>query len=309
MMRVSKKNMENAYIDEFAERIREVLNVSDNDILKSVLGKSLDAEFNGQIGNIYSGAMGEIQLEIKDESMVISIEENSVIDIKNSIDLRTDAIYLDDPFVLDEFRQPIIRIGSNYMDHRMHLRAKLLSSKKESTIVEEIVVNNKFENIYRKIATVCNGDVVRELRTGIGYRRKNSDEVLDMRNLSTGLKTFVILKMLLQNGMIAYNGTIILDEPEIHLHPEWQLLFAELIVLMQKEFNMHILLNTHSPYFLRAIQVYSARYELADKCKYYLSETVNGYAHISDVTNNIERIYSKLSRPLQRLEDERWEDD
>lgn len=134
---------------------------------------------------------------------------------------------------------------------------------------------------------------------------------MNVRNLSTGLKTFAILKILLQNGVIEYNGTIILDEPEIHLHPEWQLLFAELIVLMQKEFSMHILLNTHSPYFLRAIQVYSARYEIADRCNYYLSEaTETGeYAYITDVTDDIERIYRKLSRPLQQLEDERWQND
>ena len=112
--------------------------------------------------------------------------------------------------------------------------------------------------------------------------------------------------MLLLNGVIEYNGTIILDEPEIHLHPEWQLLFAELIVLIQKEFNMHILLNTHSPYFLRAIQVYSAKYKIADKCRYYLSEVSNDRAEIIDVTDNIEEVYAKLSRPLQQLEEETW---
>lgn len=112
--------------------------------------------------------------------------------------------------------------------------------------------------------------------------------------------------MLLKNGILEYDGTIILDEPEIHLHPEWQLLFAEIIVLIQKEFGMHILLNTHSPYFLRAIQVYSAKYAIADKCKYYLSEVKDEQAYILDVTDEIEKIYQKLSRPLQQLEDERW---
>ena len=65
----------------------------------------------------------------------------------------------------------------------------------------------------------------------------------------------------------------ILDEPEIHLHPEWQLLFAELIVLLQKEFDVHILLNSHSPYFLNAIEVYSAKYGIDDRCKYYLASS------------------------------------
>ena len=123
--------------------------------------------------------------------------------------------------------------------------------------------------------------------------------------MSTGLKTFVILKRLLTNGKIEPNGTIILDEPEIHLHPEWQLLFAEIIVLIQKEFGVHVLLNTHSPYFLNAIEVYSAKHGIEDKCKYYLASVKDDVASIEDVTDNIEAIYSKLARPLQDLENVR----
>lgn len=136
---------------------------------------------------------------------------------------------------------------------------------------------------------------------------QNSDKMLSVKNLSTGLKTFVILKNLLTNEVITDNGTIILDEPEIHLHPEWQLLFAELIVLLYKEFHMHILLNTHSPYFLRAIEVYAAKYGVSDMCRYYLAQVnKKGSAYIDDVTTEIDKIYAKLSKPLQQLEDERW---
>ena len=107
------------------------------------------------------------------------------------------------------------------------------------------------------------------------------------------------------NGQIADKGCIILDEPEVHLHPEWQLVFARLIVLLQKNFNLHILLNTHSPYFLRAIQVYSSKYEIADRCNYYLAENnEDGTASIRDVKGSIEEIYKLLHRPFQDLENE-----
>ena len=95
---------------------------------------------------------------------------------------------------------------------------------------------------------------------------------------------------------------IILDEPEIHLHPEWQLKFAEIIVLIQKEFNTNILLNTHSPYFLNALEVYSEKYEIEKKCNYYIANEEQGITSIVDVTNETEKIYVKLAKPLQELE-------
>jgi len=143
-------------------------------------------------------------------------------------------------------------------------------------------------------------------RVAVAYQENDSDVSLDLKNVSTGLKTFVILKTLLLNGSLEENGILVLDEPEIHLHPEWQLVFAELIVLMQKEFDMHILLNTHSPYFLDAIEVYSNKHGIARKCKYYLAEDDGSTASISDVSDNIEKIYEKLAMPMQELEDMRY---
>ena len=83
------------------------------------------------------------------------------------------------------------------------------------------------------------------------------------------------------------------------------MIFAEIIVLIHKKFGVHILINTHSPYFLNAIEVYTEKYEVK-KCKYYLSELQeNGMACIKDVTDDTEQIYRKLAQPLQNLEDER----
>lgn len=194
------------------------------------------------------------------------------------------------------------------MDHRTHLKNKIFLSAKESNLIDEIVVNNKFEKIYDRINKVCDGNIVKG-RSGWGYKKANTNKVLDARNLSTGLKTFIILKTLLANGTIEFNGSIILDEPEIHLHPEWQLAFAELIVLIHKEFGVHILVNTHSPYFLNALEVYNKKYDVSDNCKYYLAEMNGDNSYIEDVTDNIERIYSKLARPLQKLENEGYSDD
>ncbi len=169
--------------------------------------------------------------------------------------------------------------------------------------MEELVISDRLNHIFEILNGICEGSLS-NTEEGYLYTAPKLSKPLFLSNMSTGFKTFLILKTLLTNGSIEDGGTIILDEPEIHLHPQWQLVFAELIVLIQKEFHLHVLMNTHSPYFLRAIQVYSAKHETANVCKYYLSERTGEQAAIVDVTDVIDRIYAKLFYPLQKLEDE-----
>lgn len=297
-------------IKELSERIDAVFEIEDDKIFNVVLQRRLDLEFNEQINNVYStDAKASVILEIKNEQVVINIENDKVTEVINRVNLGTEAIYIDDPFVLDDASKRFWRTGRRYADHRTYLKDKLQFDLDETNVVEEIVVNSKLETIYKKIASVCAGDVVKGQRADLKYKVSGTDTMLDVRNLSTGLKTFVILKMLLQSSQIESNGTIILDEPEIHLHPEWQLVFAELIVLLHTEFGLHVLLTTHSPYFLNAIEVYAAKYGVEDKCNYYLAQNVDGASYVEDVTGNIEMIYRKLARPLQELENERYRND
>ncbi len=191
----------------------------------------------------------------------------------------------------------------NEFEHRQDLLKKLANDKREEfSVVDELIVQKKLEKIQNKLHDVCDGNIISEDRDSFVYKTDKLDGDLKMVNLSTGMKNFAILKRLLQNGNIDENGIIILDEPEIHLHPEWQLKFAEIIVLLQKEFNANILLNTHSPYFLNAIEVFSEKYKIANNCKYYLAIEEKGSALIMDVTNETEKIYEKLAKPLQELE-------
>lgn len=308
--------IEGKEVKDFICKVKEILEVSDDVILKTVLKNKLNSEFNRQINNVYNDEAGNISLDIRKKQIRIVVSEDSVKKIQTPISLQTEAVYLDDPFVLDEAGQLGRSMGvsmflKRYMgtNHRSDARAKLVDSQKENTAIDEILIKRKLEKIYGKIDSVCDGQMIFTKRNGLVYQTKGTDKVLDVKNISTGLKTFVILKTLLMNGTLEENGTIILDEPEIHLHPQWQLLFAELIVLIQKEFNMHILLNTHSPYFLQAIEVYAAKYEIADKCKYYLAQLEGDMAVIIDVSDSTETIYKLLAKPFQDLENVRYEND
>ena len=297
-------------------RFYNSLKISDDEIREQIIKKRLQAEFGRNVGYLNTPEIeSEICLEIKNNKIEFDVFENSKISIKNYFNLVKEICYIDDPFVLDELNNSwaLIFGFSEEYDHRNNLLTKLVRNKKENSlnVIDELIIQKKLAHIFETMAGVCEGELLAsgdELNRTYAYKSQKLKGELALSNLSTGLKSFVILRTLLTNGSIDENGIIVMDEPEIHLHPEWQLRFAEIIVLIQKEFHMNILLNTHSPYFLNAIQVFSDQYGIKDKCRYYLTEEHEGKTDLRDVTHCTEAIYEKLARPLQELENLEYRD-
>ena len=286
------------------DNIYKILSITREQAVKAIIGRVFGKEFDWQINNIFYDNIGQIKLVIKSDEINFIIKDNNIIDTINWFDLIKEVVYLDNTFTLDENKVTnYLTEARRSVPHKSSLIENILSPK-ENNIYDELRIKNSIEIMMNKINEVCSGDLNVSNNNTIAYRIKGTNKELSPKNLSAGLKTFAILKKLLLNGSIEENGTIILDEPEIHLHPEWQLVFAELIVLMQKEFNLHVLLTTHSPYFLNAIDVYSAKYDIIDKCNYYLAVNNGDNANIKEVTDDLEKIYSQLAKPLQDLEDE-----
>lgn len=293
-------------IHEIIEKIKEILNIPNAEAEKSILNENLNNEFNKQINNIFSGEEGIIEIKIKDKRIKLKVFENKIENIENTprINISTEALYLDDPFIIDS------NFYNNPSNHKEFLRYKLFSKVDDKTNnLEKIIITKKFENIYKKLNNICSGNIIESNKSNDNFSYRFNNKELDIKNLSAGLKTFVILKTLLEKGILEENGVVILDEPEIHLHPAWQVIFAELIVLIQKEFNMHILLNTHSPYFLNAIEIYAEKHNIKERCNFYSAYLSGQFSEFKDVTDNIEEIYYKLARPFQDLENERYSND
>lgn len=257
--------------------------------------------FDNQINNMSISESANIDLLIKNKHIKAEFIENTCTVVQDDIKLINKAIYVDDPYIIDSriTRSTNSLRGRNEINNNL---IKLLHSKEdEEQIIEQIIAKDKYAEIEEMINLVIKGQLI--LKKDGRYTLKNNEypEGINVSNLSTGLKSFLIIKKLITDNLIVNRDILILDEPEIHLHPEWQIVYAELLVLLQKYFDLTILLTTHSPFFLRAIEVFSKKYELNQKCKYYLSKIgTDSLITFSEVENTTE-IYQKMANTFSIL--------
>ena len=308
-----------AYIDNFEERKIKALSFFDrlnkyyfnadlNDFSEKSVAALFSDEFNDQVF--------PVNLKSKEKKSSVSLSQNGELGCSFHIFEKkgitavvnerklflNNAIYIDDPYALDKLVRdddyPFM-FRSNRVDysHFGKLSRMLLKSKSFS-LIEESINKEKYNDVVNKLSDVIPGTL--SIRDSGIYYEEVDKEPLKVQNLATGSKMFSIIKNLLEKGEINFDTMLILDEPEAHLHPEWQNIFAEIIVLIVKEFNTHVLLTTHSPNFLMAIEAYTKKYDLINKSNYYIA-THNKDGYMVDyvcVNDNLSQIYSSFTHPL-----------
>ena len=293
-------NVEDLDLNVLSENVKEILSQSDQSIFNQILTDHLTDEFHNQINNIYNPLTGIISLRIKNEQINVEVNKNRATADK-LINFKTDVVYIDDAAAIVEnkfsnkfsnkFLNKFLTKFNSKLDHNTHLMEQL-GDERNNTYTLRAKITDRLNLVFNEINHILKTDSVNSSED------EEDEKKLNIINYSSGMKTFYLIKSLLENGVIRENGTLILDEPEVHLHPEWQLKFAEIIVLLQKEFGLHILINSHSPYLVEAIDIFSKKNDTNDSVKYYLAKD-----YIEDVTDTIDKIYEQMYVPLNRLEE------
>jgi len=148
-------------------------------------------------------------------------------------------------------------------------------------------------DIKEKVTSLMGGEFKKD-EMGRYYFDKDGERI-ELVNTATGIKYFGIFQVLSQNNYLNSDTVLVLDEPEVHLHPEWQLKMAKIIVELVKN-GVKILVNSHSPYMIEALKRYSEVGDIEDKTNFYLAE--DGYIEHQD---SLENIFEKLTFPLREL--------
>lgn len=121
---------------------------------------------------------------------------------------------------------------------------------------------------------------------------------------SAGIKQIGVIKILLENNSLRENSFLIIDEPESNLHPDWQIKFAEILVLLTKELNITIYLNSYSPIFIEAISLYSQYYDLIKDTNFYLTKKQDNGKFVFKKINpeNMGEVYENLTKSYDELD-------
>ncbi|MEO5326978.1 MAG: DUF3696 domain-containing protein [Magnetococcus sp. THC-1_WYH] len=100
---------------------------------------------------------------------------------------------------------------------------------------------------------------------------QRNEVAANLRDVGIGISQ--VLPVLTVAYFAQEGSTVILEEPEIHLHPMAQSVLAELFVEVSKKRNIQFLVETHSEHLFRRIQTLLAKKKITTKtCSLYFVE-------------------------------------
>lgn len=167
-----------------------------------------------------------------------------------------------------------------YIDTPMMLGIPIIESKKywadlTHLLNKTLVSGGENQPLYASLSQIMNGESVVE-EDGIRDRklsyRRNDGKVFDLNDCATGIKAFSILQLLLKNGFLQKDTLLIIDEPEAHLHPQWIVEYARMIVMLHKQIGVKFFIASHSTDMVSAIRYIAAKEEVQGNLNFYLAE-------------------------------------
>lgn len=298
--------------------LREMQNIllrSSNrtELLKQELKNMLEAEFLNRICTIDTDFSEIILEDASGNSLLnVALEDNQVIQadfLNEDCALWGDATFVESPLYLHlldmlvasqtlkeqqsfrTFLRPVVNYHIKDMAQKLDAARYNTSDLFSTNLADKIHVDFKaitggsfnFDSHKRKITWVKDGKEYAPV------------------NVASGIKAFGVMQLLLDTHSINEDKMLIWDEPENHLHPEWQIKFAELLVRMT-QVGVPIVVSSHSPYFIQAIRYFAHQLELDKYVNYYLAEeTEDGLSELENVTTDLNRIFLKLAQPMNAI--------
>lgn len=212
-----------------------------------------------------------------------------------------------------EFREPVMLNRAIYYGTQRTISSLDYDSELDRMLRRPLSeMSNMPGAIRMRIQSVINGSITYEDESsllmdepGLYYHRKTDNLRIPLKQAATGITSFAYLLQLFNNGYLQRDTLLIIDEPEAHLHPQWIVEYAKLLVLLNKKIGMKILISSHNPDMVSAIQSISKKEGIIDSVHFYVAEKNNetGFRYIyKDLGSEIGDIFESFNIALSRIQ-------
>lgn len=308
------------------EKILQIMKEPDDELsaINRALRKAFFSEFRGEIIQKGNANQSKASIEVIDGAsplIDISWTKDGISQFKYADGLGyADSTYVDSPSVM-QFHN-LIRYAKTLFDGNVEpgrltvpLHVKDLSTKLSESvynvfghvsIFDDGTFHNESSKLSNKINSTFRGEVVYDIEQNDFYLEKKGYKITS-GNIASGIKSLGMLDMLIKCGSAAENSLLIIDEPEVNLHPKWQIFYAEIICELVS-LGVDIIITTHSPYIIDALKHYSDKFAIENH--FYLTERFpdEDYTYFVDITDNVSHAIDLLASPLRELNQEDLDD-
>ena len=234
----------------------------------------------------------------KDIIIDLSVENNNFkinnFNVSNLGMSSSDVTFIETPLYLEELKTS----NSSYADDLLNKKNVI---KKQFNEIYNAEILKEFDVIFKNSKFVYSNRLIK-------YKVDSNSNELMIHNIASGSKSFGLIYLLLKAGVITKDSLLVLDEPENHLHPAWQIKYAEILCKMVAN-GYYVLITSHSPYFIQALKVYATKYGIIDnKTDFYFAEKIDeqnysSIINVKDENGNIdtEKIFESLYQPFEIL--------
>lgn len=221
--------------------------------------------------------------------------EIPIIDRKKKILIPIHSIqnvaYIDTPMIM----------GIDFFGERPHWDDMNALLSRKPGFGYQLYFENLFKDVFKGDVKINDEEISGD---SFVYKRNDSKE-FDLLECATGLKSFSILRLLLKNDFLNEKTLLIIDEPEVHLHPQWVVEYARLLVLLNKNLGVRFLIASHHPDMISAIKYIAKKEKTSSTLNFYLAEKKeqNGFTYkYNHLGTDIEPIFASFNIAFERMD-------
>jgi len=255
------------------------------DLYKNIL-TSIFGNIN-QISNNFIINYEDVILDYSKDKLVTNLKDDKLF-IKSESN-----IFVETPLIL-EFKKFMNREEGKTPYHIESL-LKILDKDYSFTDEEQ---DEFIKSFVEKSKSIINGSIE---DSGDSFVYKTDKQDFDIINASSGIKSIGLLQYLVTNKALKKGSILFWEEPEVHLHPTWQLKMIDLFVELM-DAGVKVIFSTHSPFMTDYLNAKSKKENFRNKVSFNLLNEENGIVKNTILDDNSwDKLQSELLDPLEEV--------